>query len=84
MEFMGKSPDSAGVTGAPTLFVRWVNQSLNLYCASHRSSNAIKCWHVQAFKEDRVRRSIVESDRRPSERTSADPFDSAWAWWYWQ
>jgi len=43
-----------------------------------------KCWHVRAFREDRVRRSIVESDRRPSERASADPFDSAWAWWYWQ
>jgi hypothetical protein len=43
-----------------------------------------KCWHVRAFREDRVRRSIVERDRRPSERTSADPFDSAWTWWYWQ
>jgi hypothetical protein len=43
-----------------------------------------KCWHVRAFREDKVRRSIVESDRRPSERTSADPFDSAWAWRYWQ
>jgi hypothetical protein len=43
-----------------------------------------KCWHVRAFREDRAPRRIVESDRRPSERTSADPFDSAWAWWYWQ
>jgi hypothetical protein len=47
--------------------------------------NHRKCWYVRGFREDRVRpRSIGESDRRPSERTSADPFDSAWAWWYWQ
>ena len=45
--------------------------------------NHRKCWYVRAFREDRVRpRGVVESDRRPSERTSADPFDSAWAWWY--
>jgi hypothetical protein len=42
-----------------------------------------KCWYLRAFREDRARRSIVESDRRLSERTSPDPRDSAWAWWYW-
>src|SRR5215467_7274254 len=32
-----------------------------------------KCWYVRAFREDRARRSIVESDQRPSEPTSPDP-----------
>jgi hypothetical protein len=32
-----------------------------------------KCWYVRAFGEDGVRRSIVESDQRPSEPTSPDP-----------
>jgi hypothetical protein len=32
-----------------------------------------KCWYVRAFSEDRARRSIVESDQRPSEPTSPDP-----------
>jgi hypothetical protein len=32
-----------------------------------------KCWYVRAFGEDRARRSIVESDQRPSEPTSPDP-----------
>jgi hypothetical protein len=41
-----------------------------------------KCWHVRAFRKERVARSILERDRRPSERTSANPFDSAR--WYWQ
>jgi len=42
-----------------------------------------KCWYVRAFREDRARRRIVESDRRLSERTAPDPLDSASAWWYW-
>ena len=32
-----------------------------------------KCWYVRAFREDRARRSIVESDQRSSEPTSPDP-----------
>jgi len=32
-----------------------------------------KCWYVRAFREDRGRRSIVESDRRTPEPTSPDP-----------
>jgi hypothetical protein len=41
-----------------------------------------KCWYVRAHRRDE--RSFVESGRRLSERSSADPLDAAWAWWYWQ
>jgi hypothetical protein len=32
-----------------------------------------KCWYVRAFREERGRRSMVESDQRLSEPTSPDP-----------
>jgi hypothetical protein len=37
-----------------------------------------KCWYVRAFREDRARRSIVESDQRSSEPTSPDPSIRIW------
>jgi hypothetical protein len=41
-----------------------------------------KCWHVRTIREERAQRSIVESDRRQSERTSPALLDSAWTWWH--
>ena len=32
-----------------------------------------KCWYVRAFREDRARRSVAESDQRPTEPASPDP-----------
>jgi hypothetical protein len=41
-----------------------------------------KCWHVQAVRDDRAQRRIVESDRRQSELTSPSFVDWALAWWH--
>ena len=41
-----------------------------------------KCWYVRAYRQDEPRGSFVTNGQRLPERTSADPLDAAWAWWY--